>query len=334
MEDVSINKQSPPIEKKNYHVLSWGGGTQSTALMLKFVRGEIKDRSGEPIKLDYIFFADTNNESEMTYKQVYKVKQYIETTYGQPIYITRKNKELLPDTEAIKLIETGELTNYRSSKYADLFQSHVLFFKGIIKSTDVMPFWTRDTVTGKVGKTGTKACTFAYKIGQVMKELRLQTGIKRFNPDKHNIYMYIGFSVDEFQRSKPSFYPYTENRFPLIEMNLTRGDCINYVEQELGFRPVSSVCNMCYANDIDRVYTIYKNDEKGWLRLLELDKAMGEKSPEHSIKKDIFMFKFQADTNVRLADIDFNEFYKVYKSKDANLFDMEMEMACAGGCFV
>jgi hypothetical protein len=323
-------------EKTEFNILSWGGGTQSTALMLKFLKGEVKDKLGKPIELDYIFFADTNNESEMTYKQVYDVKNYIEKTYGKQIHITRKNKELLPDTEAIKMIQSGDIKSYRSSKYADLFQSHVLFFKGIIKSTDVMPFWTRDSVTGKVGKTGTKACTFAYKIGQVMKELRLQTGIKRFNPDKHKIYMYIGFSVDEFQRSKPSFYRYTENRFPLIDMNMTKDDCIAYVEQELGFKPISSVCNMCYANDIDRVYSIYKNDEKGWLRLIELDSAMADKSPDHSMKKEVFMFSFQAYSNVRLRDIDFDEFYKNYKEKDRDrtLFDYEAEMACAGGCFI
>jgi hypothetical protein len=324
------------MDKKDYHILSWGGGTQSTALMIKFLKGEVKDSSGNPIELDYIFFADTNNESEMTYNQIYKVKKYIEDTYKKKIHITRKNKELLPDDEAIKLIQSGDIKSYRSSPYADLFQSHVLFFKGIIRSTDVMPFWLRDPVTGKVGKTGTKACTFAYKIAQVMKELRLQTGIKRFNPDKHKIYMYIGFSVDEFQRSKPSFYRYTENRFPLIDMNLTKTDCVNYVEKELGFRPVSSVCNMCYANDIDRVYDIYKNDPDGWERLIVLDSAMADKAPDHSMQKDVYMFSFQAYSNVRLRDIDFEEFYKTYKKtdEDRNLFNMEAEMACVGGCFI
>ena len=58
------------MDKKDYHILSWGGGTQSTALMIKFLKGEVKDSSGNPIELDYIFFADTNNESEMTYTQI------------------------------------------------------------------------------------------------------------------------------------------------------------------------------------------------------------------------------------------------------------------------
>lgn len=323
------------MDKKEFHVLSWGGGTQSTALLLKFAKGEIKNPDGTPIKLDYIFFADTNNESEMTYKQVYKVKDYIEKTYGLKIHITKKNKELVPDEEAIRLIQSGEVESYRSSKYADLFQSHVLYFQGVLNSIDVMPFWVRNEITGKVGKTNFKACTFSYKINQVMKELRLLTGIKKFDTKKHQVYMYIGFSIDEYQRVKPNFHKYADNKFPLVEMNLTREDCINYVEQELGFRPISSVCNMCYANDINKVYSIYKGDPEGWKRLLVLDEAMRNKHPDHKLKgTSVFMFKFQADSNVRLNDIDFDEFYKKYKESDYNLFDYELEMACAGGCFI
>lgn len=321
---------------KEYHILSWGGGTQSTALMLKFLNGEVKDQSGNPIKLDYIFFADTNNEPEMVYNQVYKVKKYIQDTYQQEIIITKRNEELLPDEEAIRLIQSGDLDRYRTSKYADLFQSHVLFFKGLLKSVDVMPFWTRDKRTGKVGKTSTKACTIEFKINQVMREFRKQEGIKRIDAFKYKLHMYIGFSVDEFQRSKPSFFSHTENRFPLIEMNLTRDDCINYVEKEIGFRPISSVCNMCYANDIDRLYSVFQQDPEGWKKLLILDEAMRNKPEHHRIKSDVFMFNWQCQENIRLSDIDFEEFYKNYKGKKQSrtLFDLEAEMACAGGCFI
>lgn len=323
-------------EIKEYHILSWGGGTQSTALMLKFLNKEVKDKNGDPVVLDYIFFADTNNESEMTYQQIHKVKKFVEEKYGKEIVITKRNKELLPDNEAIRLIESGDLKNYRTSGYADLFQSHVLFFKGTLKSVDVMPFWTRDKRNGKLGKTSTKACTIEYKINQVMREFRLREGIKRIDAFKYKLHVYIGFSVDEFQRSKPSFFSHTENKFPLIEMNMDKDDCINYVEQEMGFKPISSVCNMCYANDIDRVYNIFKNDPKGWEKLLILDEAMRHKPTDHKMKSDVFMFHWQAQDNIRLSDIDFEDYYRNYKNKKQSrtLFDLEAEMACVGGCFI
>lgn len=301
--------------------------------MLLMLEGKIKYKDQKPIKPDYILFADTKNEPSFVYNQVYKVQKHVREKYGKEIIITQKNKEPVPDKEVIKMIRSGELKKYRNSDKADLFQSHILYFKGVIDSIDVMPFWTRNKKNGKIGKTPFKACTSAYKINQIMKELRIREGIKSFRQDKHKINMFIGYSVDEFQRAKDNPLPYAQNFAPLIDMNWTKQDCIKYVEKELGFIPVSSVCNMCYANDFDRVYKIYKEDFKGWERLLELDEAMANKSENHRLKvSDIFMFKWQADHNVRLNEINMETFKKDYLPR--NIFDLEQEMACAGGCFL
>lgn len=320
---------------RDLHVLSWGGGTQSTALMLKFLNKEVLDPEGNPIELDYIFFADTKNESQMVYDQVYKIQKYVEETYNRKIIITSKNKELLTDEEAEKGILNGSIENYRKSQYADLFQSHILFFKGLLKSIDVMPFYTRNP-DGTVSKTPFKACTIAYKIDQIMKELRVQLGVGQIRKKKYKVYMYIGFSNDEVQRVKPTILPYAENKFPLVDMGMNKTDCINYVESQLGFKPISSVCNMCYANDIDRVYDVYKNDPEGWSRLLQLDYAMQHKHENHKLdQSEIYMYKWQAQENVRLNDIDFEEFYKKYKSTNKiSIFDLEQELSCMGGCFI
>ena len=320
---------------KDIHVLSWGGGTQSTALMLKFLNKKVLDNQGIPITLDYIFFADTKNESKMVYDQIYRIQKYVQDKYNQKIIITQKNEELLSDQEAKERIENGSIANYRQSKYADLFQSHILYFNGVLKSIDVMPFYTRKP-NGTVSKTPFKACTISYKINQIMKALRKEMRVGQIRKNKYKIHMYIGFSNDEVQRVKPTILPYAENKFPLVDMGMNKVDCINYVESELGFRPISSVCNMCYANDIDRVFDIYKNDPVGWNRLLELDEAMRNKHKNHKLNEsEIFMYKFQAEQNVRLSDINFDEFYKKYKLHNKkNIFDLEQEMSCMGGCFI
>jgi hypothetical protein len=93
---------------------------------------------------------------------------------------------------------------------------------------------------------------------------------------------------------------------------------------------------MCYANYIDRVYDVFKNDKAGWSKLLELDEAMRNKPEGHNIKDECFMFKWQAEENIRLSDVDFEEFYKSYKDKQKSrtLFDLEEEASCMGGCFI
>lgn len=313
---------------KEFHVLSWGGGTQSTALMLKM----LKDKE----HLDYIIFADTKNEPEMVYSQVYTVSQYVKKNYDKDIIVTARNKTPITDQEAINMIREYGGTEYRRSEYADLFQSHVLYFEGHLDTIDTMPFWIRNRKSGKIGKTPYKGCTVEYKIREIMRELRRQTGIKRFNPKLHKVYMYIGFSSDELIRSKPSPLPYVENVTPLIDMEWDKSMCIDYVEKELGFIPTSSVCNMCYANYIDRVYDVFKNDKLGWNKLLILDEAMRNKPETHKIKDDCFMFRWQAEENVRLLDLDFEQFYQEHKEKQKsrNLFDLEEEGSCMGGCFI
>lgn len=320
---------------KEIHVLSWGGGTQSTALMLLMLEGKIKDENGNVIKPDYIMFADTKNEASFLYNQLYKVIDYVKKTHNYDIIVTEKNKELLPDEEVIKLIQNG--LSYRSSKYVDLFQEHVLYFRGYMKTNNSMPFWTRDE-NGTVGKTPTKACTIAYKVDQIMKELRIREGIKSFNKNKYLIKMYIGFSVDEIGRVKDSPLPYRVNRTPLVDMNWSKEMCIDYVKEKLGFRPTSSVCNMCFANTFDRVYKIFQEDKSGWNKLLILDDAMQNKPKTHRLIQDIYMFHWQAKMGKRLKDIDMEEEYKRrHQYNQLSIFDVmedQEQMACIGGCFL
>jgi hypothetical protein len=312
---------------KEYHVLSWGGGTQSTALMIYMLENNMP--------LDYIIFADTKNEHALTYKQIYKVIKYVKEKYNKEIIVTSKNKKTKSDVEITKMIEKG--LNYRSSEYADLFQSHILFFKGVLNSIDVMPLWVRDN-DGKVGKTPFKACTFAFKLNQLMKELRNKLNIHSFSKNKHLIHMYIGYSFDEIARFKPNPKSYAVNHAPLIDKNITKSQCIDYVEEKLGFTPRSSVCNMCFANDFDRVYDIYLHDKDGWKDILRLDDAMCNKPKNHSLEQDVFMYRWQALENVRLKYIDMNQYKEKYdKLKETgqmSLFDEEQEWGCNGGCFL
>ena len=322
---------------KQLEIITWGGGTQSTALLLKMLKGEIADpKTGEIIKPDYIIFSDTKDEAEMTYAQIYKVQKYVKEKYNFDIVITSKNKVEKPIDELERMIKSGELEKYRSSKYVDLYQSHILMYKGLVKQVDVIPSWTRNKVNGKVGKLGMKQCTVAFKIDQILKELRKLEGVRQFSYRTYKLNMYIGFTVDEIGRIKPNPQSYVENKFPLVDINMTKQGAIDYVEKELGFVPKSSVCNVCYANDFKKCYDIYKTDKNGWKRIVELDKVMANKPEDHHIRDDVFLYKWQADMNIRLENVDMEELYKkeLDKPEQLSIFDIEQKGACMGGCFI
>lgn len=321
---------------KTINVLSWGGGTQSTALMLKMLNGDVVDDQGKTIKPDYIIFADTGDESKMTYDQVCNIQKFVKTTYAKTIIVVKKNKELKPDHEIIKMVKTGETsgTIYRSSDYADLYQNQVLFYKGVLDRADIVPHWVINK-HGEIGKLMGRQCTVTYKITQIIKEIRRREGLKAFSAKKHRINMYIGFTIDEIGRVKPSPQSYIENKFPLVDIRWSKEDCIQYVIKTLGFKPHSSVCNMCYANDFNKVYDIYKNDPEAWNKLLVLDDAMANKPQGHRIRGDVYMFHWQIKMQKRLKDINMDALYKERnKYHQMSIFDMEESMACMGGCFL
>lgn len=321
---------------KDIHVLSWGGGTQSTALMLKMLDDKVFDEHGVLIKPDYIIFADTGDENQLVMNQVYKVIKYVEDKYGIEVIITKRTKEYHKTDEMIQLIKDGALEGkqYKSTKYADLYQEQLLFYKGVINQANLVPSWVINK-KGELGKMMGRNCTVEYKIVQIVREIRIRETVKAFSKLKHKIHMYIGFSIDELSRVKTSPQSYIVNKFPLVDLNMTKIDCIEYVEKVLGFTPKSSVCNICYANDFYRVYDLYKNDKEAWDKITVLDEAMHNKSADNKIRGDVYLFQWQAKMRKRFNEIDMEaEYTKRKKYTQLSIYDMEQEMACMGGCFL
>jgi len=319
---------------KEITVLSWGGGTQSTALLLMALKGEYNIP-----KPDYIILSDTGDENEMVYAQIFKVSKYVKDTYGVDVIVTKKNKIKmdLPSMETFIVKGGLEEKQFKTSPYADLYQEQVLFYKGVINQANLVPSWVINK-NGELGKMMGRQCTVEYKITQIIREIRNLEGIKRFNPKLHQINMLIGFSVDEMYRLKPSPTPYIKNVYPLYEAGLSKIDCIEYVEKELGFKPKSSVCNMCYANRFDTIYDIFKNDKVSWEKLLVLDYAMANKNQPKIRADEVYMFQWQAKMRKRLFDLDMDaEYKKRHEYTQLTIYDVleeEEKMACMGGCFL
>lgn len=283
---------------RKINVISWGGGTQSTALMLLALDGKLD------FKPDYIIFADTNNEMNIIYNQINKIVDYVKKYYNFDITIINSGDDILID--------------------------HIMYFKGIKKRIDVAPFWVRD-IFGNVGLTPFKQCTHHYKINAVYKYLREHLKLKQFRNNQIHINNYLGYSLDEQIRSKPNHLSYVTNKTPLIDIGWNKEMCVKYVLDKIGFKPISSVCNMCFANRFERVKIIYNNDKEAWSNLLLLDEAMATKPKSHRLTSNVFLYKWQAQANVRLKDIDMNNF-NPSGFKQLTIFDDEFADACIGGC--
>ena len=116
------------------------------------------------------------------------------------------------------------------------------------------------TVNGD-GKKGMlrRQCTTHYKIKPIYRQVRKLAGGQRGRPFPKNTHaeMWIGISLDEVGRMKPSRERWVEHRWPLVDIGMTRQDCVEWFNSEYPGRHLPrSACVICP----------YRSDEH-WLEL-------------------------------------------------------------------
>lgn len=226
--------------KKHIHVLSFGAGTQSTALLLMALKGEING-----VIPDYIIFSDTGWEPKRVYEWVEKVSRYVIDKYGATIHIT-DNGNIRSDI--IDAVRTGK-------RYASL------------------PLFTKAD-DGKGGMI-MRQCTKEYKIDPVSKKIRDLLGYKPRQRVKEVVHVWKGISTDEIQRVKPSLVRWQVMEHPLVDIvNVDRSECIAYVERERLGTPPKSSCLGCPFHDNKAWLEIKRNDPEGWREVVEFDRVI------------------------------------------------------------
>lgn len=116
------------------------------------------------------------------------------------------------------------------------------------KRTASMPLYTKDA-SGKIGKLR-RQCTREYKVDEVHRKIRELLRSERPKPGSAECW--VGISTDEAHRMKPTHKLYVVNRWPLIELGMSRADCAEYNAAH-GFPNVpKSACIGCPFTDQSR----------------------------------------------------------------------------------
>jgi hypothetical protein len=166
-----------------------------------------------------------------------------------------------------------------------------------------------------------RQCTSDYKIQPIKKKLRelCNIGYKKHFPKDKYIEQWIGISTDEIQRMKPSRDPYILNRHPLIELKMSRQDCINYLNKNKIPSPEKSACIICpYHND---AYWHFMKTERlsEFKEAIELDKKI--RTGAKNIKDNLYLHK-------SCKPLDEVEFDKKENDKQLDMFNNECEGMC------
>ena len=209
-----------------YRALSLGAGVQSSVLALLLSRSHPRlVELGYP-KPDVAVFADTGWEPEYVYQHL----DWLEEQLQYPLI-------RVSDGDLKTNLKKGRTVSGHSFVDVPLFLVNGDGKKGMLR----------------------RQCTTHYKIRPIYRRIRKLAGGQRGRPFPKNTHaeMWIGISQDEVGRMKPSRERWVEHRWPLVDIGMTRQDCVEWFNSEYPGRHLPrSACVICP----------YRSDEH-WLEL-------------------------------------------------------------------
>jgi hypothetical protein len=228
---------SRPHEGDVLRVLSHGGGVQTTALCLMAARGDIGPMP------DVAIFADTGGEP----RKVYAYLDWLQDQVPFPIRRVRRPGPTLAELTAS--VAAGE----RPRSGAALPPLYTSEPKGMLP----------------------KQCSREFKTRPVTAEVRRMLGLE---PRQRvtggvRVEMWIGISKDEIWRAARHECKWIHNRHPLVELNMTRADCIQWLQERQYRMPFKSSCVYCPFRTGPQWVDMQENDPEDFADAVAWDKA-------------------------------------------------------------
>jgi hypothetical protein len=172
---------------------------------------------------------------------------------------------------------------------------------------DNPPYWTKSQ-NGNRGKL-MQCCTKFYKIMPMDREIRRileeRFGISRKSSrlGEGIVEKWIGFARDEILRIKQPPQKYIRFRYPLIEMKMKTDDILRFFEENSLPVPPRSVCNACFANNLDYFKEMHTKRPEDWKQAVAVDRAVRDWR-QIGVKDEVFVSKSLLPLDV-LAKRDF-----------------------------
>jgi len=221
------------------NIVSYGGGTQSTAMILMALNGEYDLQ-----RPDFGVYCDTGSEPQFINEYVDYFIEYVKNKHGFIIYKIMHKEGL----------EKQVLAKPKKSRAGNFYTS------------SVPPFYTLDQ-NGKKGMLN-RQCTLDYKTNPIAKFITSKLGRgKKYN-------MWIGISFDERSRMKISTLKKRTNYYPLVENFIRRKDSIDYIVDRGLRKPQRSSCYFCPFHSDDYWLWLKKYHKKEFNRAVDFEKKV------------------------------------------------------------
>lgn len=188
-------------------IISLGAGVQSSTMALMAACGELSPMPNAAI------FADTLAEPASVYRWI----DWLEPKLPFPVYRVTQGRGIALDSLTVR---------ERKDKTGSWVPSGV-------------PHYSINN-DGSKGH-GPRQCTHDFKITPMMREARRLMKIA----GAKKLIQWIGISLDEAHRMKPSRVQYATNIWPLIDRGMSRQACLAWMEDKGFPKPPRSSCVFC-----------------------------------------------------------------------------------------
>jgi hypothetical protein len=230
---------------------------------------------------DCAIFADTGDEPEAVYRHL----QWLAPRLPFPVHVVRSAGRLSEAALAGK--DAGRIPFYFSTR-----------------------------------ATGRRQCTKTFKLAPIRRRIRelLGVGPRGRVPDRA-CETWIGISTDEVFRITPAKVRFVENRYPLIERRMSRGDCLEWLRRNGYPEPPKSACVFCPYQSNRQFRQLRDESPADWQRAVDFDRAL--RTPEVI---DLYRGAQYVHRSARpLAEVDLST---AEDHGQLNLFNNECEGMC------
>ncbi len=270
------------------HIISLGAGVQSSTMALMAAHGEITPMP------DCAIFADTQAEPQ----SVYTWLDWLETQLPFPVHRVT-NGSL-----------TKEVLRMRTTK------------DGRKYSRANIPVFTK-SADGREGKLPFRSCTGDFKIKPLYKKQREVAEIKR-GQKTVGCMTWIGISTDEATRMRTSREAWCENRYPLIDLRMTRQNCHEWMEAHGYPQPPRSACVYCPFHDNSEWRRLKYNEPDEFEKAVQFERLM--QNVKAVTGSNFTSIPYLHRQLVPLDQVDFSTLAE--RNGQVNLFENECEGMC------
>lgn len=221
-------------------VFSYGGGVQSTAALVLAAQGKIDFKT--------FLFANVGDDSE------------------HPATLRYVREVALPYAEA-NGIELRELRYWSEDGVRKTLHQRLTTLGP--KGGQFIGIPLRLSRTGKPGR---RSCTHDYKVATIERHLR-QLGAA----ENDKALVALGISLDEMQRARnDGGTTYQETTYPLIDLRLTRQDCVRVIERAGLMVPPKSSCWFCPYHSKKKWQDMRDNEPDLFWKSVDLERHINE----------------------------------------------------------